>query len=56
MEFLQADRGLAFRMTDGSGRVLSGIMRLHRNTGDALTSSKLKALLRGAEFNGEDAP
>jgi hypothetical protein len=46
VEFLDAERGLRFRLKDAHGRYYSDVAQLHRHTDGVLTRSSLLRLVR----------
>jgi hypothetical protein len=50
IQFLEAERGIAFRLLDREGRVQSLPITMHRNNGHALERARLEILLLGARF------
>jgi hypothetical protein len=49
-EFLDADRGIAFRMKDKRGRARSLRISIYRNSGHVLERANLERLLASAGF------
>ena len=50
IEFVDSERGLAFRMKDSNGRHRSKIINIYTDNGDALTEDNLRRLLHNAHF------
>lgn len=50
LEFLNADRGLAFRMKDSNGRYRSKVINIYVDNNNTLTTDNLRRLLQNAEF------
>jgi hypothetical protein len=49
-EFLEAERGVAFRMKDRHGRARSRRVSIYRNNGHVLERANLEARLKSAGF------
>jgi hypothetical protein len=52
-QFIEQNRGLCFRMTDGSGRNCSKLVTINRNNGRVLERKSLEAMLQAAGFPGK---
>lgn len=50
VEFLEAERAIAFQIKDAKNRVRSSVIRIYRNTRNSLTGASLKMLLHRAGF------